>query len=1088
MPLKPAKGGSARAKVDASTSPTRPDDIDIELAGTSRRGGAGAASSADHLASRAGPSSAIDADATRATAAVVVNALPAQASLPASQPTLDHYVINARAMLPELNSEGLRVLNQRTYVDVADGDLVLVAVDPQTGLQRARRPSELLPGPVMLRDADSGLWYAREVVEPTTRAQIERYFPQATDQQVENLIARFGDKDVADVELKRVQSGLAQMERDMAILDGTGSFVAREMASRLRRLYTWQGDPDERVYHDDRLAGFKIEIDLNAWPTHRTFPTTFNSIASLTLRDGSQLNLEVFLRQFPNVDRVLINPPSQYRTFSKLRIENGSVEQSTLRRFRELHLQDCILPDDFSLAGMTRLQLLTLGNIQQGPDLIALVNQLPERSQLQLLDLNQNPYLKAAPTVVGMTQLRVLDLTMTGIHQLPVGLGAENGPSRLEVLRLGYNPLSVVPSLKGMNALQELDLFGTGLDRFPEGITSQLPGKVLNLANNRISAIPESVELRAGLNLSGNPVTDPAQLQRLMDARIKTGSDIWLGGESIDRSVNPWLRHSPLEELPEQLKLWERTGDSTCRQGILKLTRLPDFHLDRPFLQQRVWRFLDVYSKAGARDVFTMRSIMSSELSPGKMLDRLEAEIYSQSEPMPSATDLLRESGSIVQPPRIRDESASRALVRKYFPEATDQHADHFIANFGDKRAAELELQRMQLGIPELDRQVNAAFEQSPHTQMWRKLRRLYKWQGEPDELVFHDARPVGFKTSISLDLWGDDLQLPLQFSSVVSLSLTAGILRKPETFFAHFPSLERLTVISEAWQPRFNADPGFTEQLTKLTRLRELHLQRTSVPSNFSLVGMNELRILDLTQTGLVRLPVGLGADNVAPGLEVLKLGGNPLSEVPTVKGLTALQELDLSNTGLDKFPEGITSQIPGKVLNLANNRITSIPESVELRAGFNLMGNPVTDQASLRRLIRARIETGTDIWLGDLSSDQSSFVWLRNVDKDVAEKQQLWDRVGPSGSLLKNRILLLTRTPEFHAEYPLLQRRVWSFLKIYSELAYGEQLRLNDILLREFSPGKMLDKLEAEIRERDSGRQNQPSHHLPKRPRLDI
>jgi hypothetical protein len=44
-----------------------------------------------------------------------------------------------------------------------------------------------------------------------------------------------------------------------------------------------------------------------------------------------------------------------------------------------------------------------------------------------------------------------------------------------------------------------------------------------------------------------------------------------------------------------------------------------------------------------------------------------------------------------------------------------------------------------------------------------------------------------------------------------------------------------------------------------------------------------------------------------------------------------------------------------------------------------------------------------------------------------------------------------------------------------------------MTDILINEPSPGKMLDRLEAAIREYDAGRQNQPLHHLPKRPRLD-
>jgi Leucine-rich repeat (LRR) protein len=281
--------------------------------------------------------------------------------------------------------------------------------------------------------------------------------------------------------------------------------------------------------------------------------------------------------------------------------------------------------------------------------------------------------------------------------------------------------------------------------------------------------------------------------------------------------------------------------------------------------------------------------------------------------------------------------------------------------------------------------------------------------------------------------------------------------------------------------------EPGNVEGLAMLARLRELKLQRANLSPDFSVAGMTELRVLDLEQNGIHHLR-GLDADNGPLRLEVLKLGQNPLSVVPAVKGLTALQELDLSNAGLDRFPEGITNEIPGKVLDLRNNRITSIPESVEIRAGFKLSGNPVTDPASLRRLIHARIKTGIDVWLGDQSNDRSANLWLRNVPpgKDLTEKLKLWDSFGPHSRLL-DAMRQLSQTPEFHVEYPLLQRRVWWFLKIYSERSPDEQARLNHIALTEWSPGKMLDRLEAEIREYDSGQQNQPLHHLPKRPKLD-
>jgi Leucine-rich repeat (LRR) protein len=1016
----------------------------------------------------------------------------------APQPTLDHYVINARALLPEANDEGLRVFNNRTYAEVADGVFVLVSVDPTTGLHRARRPSELLPGPVMLRNVDSGLWYQRTLAKPATRAQIQRYFPETTDLEADAFIARFGDKDVAEVELKGIERYVRELDRERPN-------VRDEMTSKLRRLSKWQGEPSERVYHEGRLVGFKADIDFGARQAGFSLETKFHSVVALTLRAGGHLFSHRLSAEFPSIESLtVVGLPSTLpngSSASRLNIELDLVrELKKLPRLRELNLQNCILPVGFSLKSMTELRTLALGNIQGVTDLNAVVNGLPGRLKLQVLDLHQNASLKVAPDVTGMTELRVLDLTQTGIEQLPLGLDADNGPSGLEVLKLGDNPLAVMPSLKVRTALQELDLSNTGLDTFPEGITSEIPGKVLNLSNNRITSVPESVEIRAGFNLMGNPITDLPTLRRLMDVRIKTGTDIWLGKRSFDRSPNAWLRHSPLEELSENLKLWNSVDvDSyrfvAAREIVSDLARTPEFHVERALLQQRVWRFFESYRKAEPAVRVKLKDILENEPSPLKKLERLEAATGLSNESLPAGSVLRSDTGSDVGHLLDAAEPTTRAQVRTYIPEATDQQADHFRVHFGDKVAAEVELKRLQLGLAQLDHELSQWRNSSElyGNELGPTLRRLYTWRGEPDELVFHDKRPVGFKLSLSLSGWPDLRPLPTPFNSIVSLELSGVRIPLPEGFFSAFPNLESLRVVfgygmsSDNPVLRLIVEPGNVEGLAMLARLRELKLQRANLSPDFSVAGMTELRVLDLEQNGIHHLR-GLDADNGPLRLEVLKLGQNPLSVVPAVKGLTALQELDLSNAGLDRFPEGITNEIPGKVLDLRNNRITSIPESVEIRAGFKLSGNPVTDPASLRRLIHARIKTGIDVWLGDQSNDRSANLWLRNVPpgKDLTEKLKLWDSFGPHSRLL-DAMRQLSQTPEFHVEYPLLQRRVWWFLKIYSERSPDEQARLNHIALTEWSPGKMLDRLEAEIREYDSGQQNQPLHHLPKRPKLD-
>lgn len=640
MPVKPPRGGGSH--VDVPTSPNRSANADQSLPGQSGRRSVDSGSTQDNLQPRAGSSSESSRDEVRPVAAVVVHASSTAVHRPEPLLSLDNYATNARAILPQVNEDGLRVINRRTYADLANGDLVLVAADPATGLYRARRPSELLPsGPVMLRDVASGHWYPRQRVEPTTRAQVQKYLSQASDLDADAFIARFDDKDVAEAELQRIQRDSPQLDIEHISIpyheprmghDGQMQ-QALEMWGKLRQVYKWHGQSDQRVYSEGRLSGYKLDINLTLWPVDKLLSLRFSAVVSLVLKGHAPLDAGVFFRQFPNIESLTITSQAMIRrnaggglfmfeaAQSRFSMDSSFAEQLTrLPRLRELNLQNCDLPADFSLRGLSRLQVLRLVDTR-----VKVMNEsagpLRPGEPVQHLAV----YSQVEPDVTGMTELRVLDLTRTGIRRLPSGLDAGNGPSKLEVLKLGDNALFAGPSVKAMTALQELDLSNMALNGFPEGITSAIPEKVLNLSNNQIRAIPASVELRTGFNLIGNPITDPASLRRLIYARNQTGNDIWLGTESFDLSANLWLQQVPAEQLARKLKLWGSV--SHLARGLKKLSRTPEFYVERPLLQRRVWSFLEIYNKADVDEQLRLNQILAEEPSPGRMLDKLEEEI-----------------------------------------------------------------------------------------------------------------------------------------------------------------------------------------------------------------------------------------------------------------------------------------------------------------------------------------------------------------------------------------------------------------------------------------------------------------------------
>ncbi|HWH87543.1 MAG TPA: hypothetical protein VNV36_12310 [Pseudomonas sp.] len=515
--------------------------------------------------------------------------------------------------------------------------------------------------------------------------------------------------------------------------------------------------------------------------------------------------------------------------------------------------------------------------------------------------------------------------------------------------------------------------------------------------------------------------------------------------------------------------------------------------------------------------------------------------------------------------------ATTRAQVKRYFADSTDQHADDFIARFGEAGVAEVELKRLELEFPQLDREVAAwetgykgkdSAERRRRQAIGARVRRLFKWQGESSEKVYVDGRLVGFK--LELDLGGrGNLTLPVfstRLSSVVALGLKGTTSKNMGSLFSMFSHIETLEVHrftgkgdvlwdeihkltqlrvlqireSNVWLQRVHE-----VHFIRLAGLRELSLANCSIWPGLTVAGMTTLRVLrvrscdlqglpgglsdlsvvsrlqvldlhhnpnltvapdvthmsdlrelDLSNTYIVRPPVGLDSPTGPVRLEVLNLSHNGwLAVPPTLTGLTALREVDLSRTSINRFPEGVTSAIPKTSLNLAYSGIASIPQTVELRKGFDLTATPISDPADFRRLIAARRATGVDIWLAGFQTYGGGNHWLHNVPQaQIAAKNALWDALNSEENFaMMKQIKNLLRTPEFRVERQLLQRRVWRFLEFFHETGYREQARLRNMATEETSPGKMLERLEDEINKSDPQWQNPPVHDLSKRPRLN-
>jgi hypothetical protein len=237
--------------------------------------------------------------------------------------------------------------------------------------------------------------------------------------------------------------------------------------------------------------------------------------------------------------------------------------------------------------------------------------------------------------------------------------------------------------------------------------------------------------------------------------------------------------------------------------------------------------------------------------------------------------------------------------------------------------------------------------------------------------------------------------------------------------FLESFPNLEVLNLDSVDLRHFFvggDAGRSLPPAISQLKHLSSLNLRATQLV--FSESAASQLR--DLTR------------------LQSLDLSDNPLGVPPLVLGLNDLRQLNLRNTQISRCPIGIKDEPYLTILDLRDNRISRVPPAVMNQAVADdrvlLWGNPLTDEDTLRRLVSHREETGVNVWLDAPRADYGSpMVWLRDCEEALQQSRQaLWQRLAgkPSGTRFLDVINRLSLTADFKVSYLSLQARVWRLL----------------------------------------------------------
>lgn len=451
---------------------------------------------------------------------------------------LDDYRLTTTISLPTADVEGLRIFKGREYVEMADGGFVQVGKDSQSGLWRARLASESMPsGPLMLRDPEGELWHAVEHSQPDTFAlstmRLEAFrtplnfstsiresdglhrhdgklYAVVDDQSYQVLhdpdastplaevmrIVRPGDPVAADID--NLYSATRPGRSEPVVFDaqkgwlgivvgGTGGMQRggpaqpvspglrerlnaainrmRTPQSRLRKLYpsldieeirtllSTQGDDVQSFLTRLETEYKTLKLELAAWLKN-------TELSNGAIHPWVELAAQELKRCWKR------------QTGPTLKLNLGDASMAALTadfsHVRTLHLQAVGWSDgaEIFLNNFTRIESLRI----DASTLAKLPVSLGQMPDLTHLDLRAN-------------RIELDDQTSSHLASL----------SQLEHLDLSDNPLGRTPDFSGMLRLKTVGLRNTQLDQWPTGLQHQLTMELVDLRDNRLSEIPQTI-------------------------------------------------------------------------------------------------------------------------------------------------------------------------------------------------------------------------------------------------------------------------------------------------------------------------------------------------------------------------------------------------------------------------------------------------------------------------------------------------------------------------------------------------------------------------------------------------------------------
>lgn len=414
---------------------------------------------------------------------------------------------------------------------------------------------------------------AEALTHQMMRLQLKEIYPEFTDAQADAVLQREGLNAQAHIEWLKQQ--LQQLDTD---LTAWVDLVADDVNDMDIDFLT-PNDPDAAGLSIAQIEAYNVQL----------LQTEMQSEGAVRNELAEEL-VDIWRQRRPRQDPILEGEQirgvkldldfENYHRLPDLNVRFNEVLELSMRGF---HLTEEQSLNGF-LEGFPNLEVLNLENVD-------------------LSHFNPGGVTGRAlpPAINRMRQLTTLNLRCTNINFSESAASQLTDLTRLHTLILSDNPLGVPPLVLGMNDLRRLDLRNTRISTCPVGIMDPPYLERLDLRNNRINRVPQPVLNQAiardRVLLPGNPLTDEDTLLRIMDHRRRTGINLWLSdpGPNYGNSIE-WLREGDNGQREARSLTWQRLAARPLGNRLLRITDglslTADFQVDYLSLQARVWRLL----------------------------------------------------------------------------------------------------------------------------------------------------------------------------------------------------------------------------------------------------------------------------------------------------------------------------------------------------------------------------------------------------------------------------------------------------------------------------------------------------------------